>query len=202
MAIARVEAVEYVRNLHGGSQPALIKCNDGNFYVVKFLNNPQGPNVLFNEVLGTEIFRQAGLPVPEWCVIHVSERFFSRFPECQIELEHGVERARSGCCFGSRFLSMVPDSVFEQLPGYYFDRIENRRDFWTAWVLDVLCEHADRRQAMFVGNHHSLRAYFIDQGHFFGGADGQSSPNFLCPRYRDSRVYSKVARKHADSIWR
>jgi len=78
--IACVEAVEYIRKLRGGSQPALIKCSDGNFYVVKFLNNPQGPNVLFNEVLGTEIFRLAGLPVPMWRVIHVSRRFFSRFP--------------------------------------------------------------------------------------------------------------------------
>jgi len=50
--------------MRGGSQPALIRCNDGKLYVVKFFNNPQGSNVLANEVLGNELLSALNLPSP------------------------------------------------------------------------------------------------------------------------------------------
>ena len=36
-----VEAVQHVRRMRGGAQGHLMRCSDGQFYVVKFRNNPQ-----------------------------------------------------------------------------------------------------------------------------------------------------------------
>jgi hypothetical protein len=184
------EALEFIQKLRGGSQPILVKASDGFLYVVKFLDNLQGPNVPFNEALGTQLFRQAGLPAPEWSLVQISEDFLNRNPECWLETEHGWRRPKEGLCFGSRFLNSKNGSLFEILPQSYFSRIRNRRDFTKAWVLDVLCGHSDNRQAIFVqGQTKWLEAHFIDHGHLFGGADGLASPVFWASQYLDPDIY-------------
>src|SRR6201986_3410595 len=70
-----VHAVQFIQKMRGGSQPALIRCNDGKLYVVKFFNNPQGPNVLANEVLGHEILNALNLPTPRWKTVFISRHF-------------------------------------------------------------------------------------------------------------------------------
>ena len=45
------QAVEHVRRLRGGAQSHLLRCDDGDYYVVKFKNNPQGVRILANEML-------------------------------------------------------------------------------------------------------------------------------------------------------
>ncbi len=60
-----VVVTQYVRNLRGGSQPILARASDGFLYVVKFANNLQGPNLLFNESAGSELYLACGLPIPE-----------------------------------------------------------------------------------------------------------------------------------------
>jgi hypothetical protein len=201
--VSHVEALQYLRKLRGGSQPILVRANDGFFYVVKFLDNLQGSNLLFNEVLGTELFRRAGLPVPEWRLVHISEDFLDRNPECWMETEHGRRRPKAGWCFGSQFLGLRNVPVFEILPGQRFNRIRNRKDFWIAWVLDTFCGHTDNRQAVFL-KHDSMwiDAFFIDHGHLFGGASGTSSSSFVASRYLDARIYASPNKNDADCIQR
>jgi hypothetical protein len=196
-----VQVLLHIRKLRGGSQPILVRANDGFFYVVKFLDNLQGANVLFNEALGTELFRRAGLPVPEWRPVFVSEDFLDRNPECWMETEHGRYRPQSGYCFGSRYLGLRDADLFEILPERSFSRIKNCRDFWTARVLDVLCGHTDNRQALFLQrNSGPLEAYFIDHGHLFGGARGNESPRMMASRYLDSRIYAVPAAEDVQRI--
>ena len=145
-----VQALLHIRKLRGGSQPILVRANDGFFYIVKFLNNLQGSNLLFNKALGTELFRRAGLLTPEWRPVHISDDFLDRNPACWMETEDGPRRPKAGWCFGSRYLSLKNSALFEILPYGSFSRIGNRRDFWTAWVLDAFCGHADNRQALFL----------------------------------------------------
>ena len=172
-----VEARGFVRKLRGGSQPVLLEASDGLLYVVKFQNNFQGSNLLFNEAIGTELFRLAGLPCPEWRLVAVSPGFLAQNPECWLQSERGLVRPHAGLCFGSRFLEWGENRVFEILAGGYFSRVRERRNFWTAWVLDVLGEHTDNRQALFVeGASRWLDAYFIDHGHLLGGARGTGVP--------------------------
>jgi len=187
----RVEALEHIRKLRGGSQPVLVKASDDYMYVVKFQDSLQGPNLLFNEAVGTEVFRSTDLLVPEWRIVHVSDSFISGNPECWFETESGTQRPKAGLCFGSRLLSLSKDSILEILAGGYFSRVRNRNSFWTARVLDLICDHADNRQALFLeGATHWLDAYFIDHGHLFGGAEGSAFPQSRMSKYLDARIYT------------
>ncbi len=198
-----VHALLHIRKLRGGSQPIMIRASDGFFYIVKFLNNLQGSNLSFNEAVGTEVFRGAGLPVAEWRQVFVSEDFITRNPACWMETEHGLLRPKAGWCFGSRYLGLRNSALFEILPIQSFRRIENRKDFWIAWTLDVLCGHSDNRQAVFLEkNPGVLEAHFIDHGHLFGGAKGNDSPNILASRYIDPRIYPAVNTDDAADILR
>jgi hypothetical protein len=197
----RVEAVHLVRKLRGGSQPFLIKASDGLLYVVKFHDNPQGPNLLFNEAVGTELFREAGLRVPEWRVVRVSEDFIQAHSECWLQTSLGAVRPSAGECFGSSFLGLIGEAVFEILAGGHFSRLRDRGHFWTAWILDVFCDHTDNRQVVFVeGAARWLEAYFIDHGHMFGGAYGTKSSHFRASQYLDPRIYTQATAELASEL--
>ena len=58
---------EDLRALRGGSQSRLMRASDGNHYVVKFRDNPQGSRILANELLASRLAEQLGLPVPLTC---------------------------------------------------------------------------------------------------------------------------------------
>ena len=78
------QAVEHVRRLRGGAQSHLLRCDDGDYYVVKFKNNPQGVRILANEMLAGKLARTLGLPVPEPEVVEVSEWLVEHTPEMYI----------------------------------------------------------------------------------------------------------------------
>ena len=59
-----VRAQEFIRRMRGASQPWLVRCEDGESYVVKFQNNPQHARVLANEMLASRLARLVGLPAP------------------------------------------------------------------------------------------------------------------------------------------
>ena len=184
----------YIRNLRGGSQRILAQASDGHIYVVKFANNLQGPNVLFNESAGSELYRACGLPVPEWKPLTVTEDFLDRNPDCWMQTPEGRLRPASGLCFGSRFLGENGRRVLEILPRTSFERIHNPASFWLAWLVDVCAEHVDHRQVLFTEDGDGwLDAHFIDFGHFFGGPKADLKKNFRASRYLDSRIYAEVS---------
>ena len=41
-------AVRHIRKMRGGAQSHLLQADDGNYYVVKFRNNPQHRRILSN----------------------------------------------------------------------------------------------------------------------------------------------------------
>jgi hypothetical protein len=49
-----------------------MRCDDGDCYVVKFQNNPQGKRILANEMLAGRLALALGLPVSEPEVAEVS----------------------------------------------------------------------------------------------------------------------------------
>lgn len=190
-----VSATRFMRKLRGGSQPILIGASDGKQYVVKFANNLQGPNVLCNEVLGTEIYRAIGLPSPAWKPIAVTERFIEENPASWFEGPSGRIRPEAGQCFGSELIGNATSSLFEILPGPYWGRVSNRLDFWLAWVVDLCAEHWDNRQAVFLEDCGVLYAIFIDHGHMFGGPYGSRTTPLSGPRHLDRRAYGKLDRQ-------
>jgi len=185
---------EYVRSLRGGSQPILARASDGFQYVVKFANNLQGPNLLFNESAGSELYLACGLPVPEWTPLWIADSFLDRNPDCWMQTPEGRLRPASGLCFGSRFLEQKGKRLFEILSGAMFSRVRNQVSFWHAWLIDICADHVDNRQAVFVEDANGwLDAHFVDHGHLFGGPTAESNRNFRASRYLDPRIYTGVS---------
>lgn len=191
----RILATKVIRVLRGSSRPILVHGSNGLFYVVKSVDSLQGPNVAFNECMGTELYRMCGLPCPAWAPIWLSNEFIDQNPTCWTVTPEGPRRPKAGWCFGSRFLGLQEAPLREVLSGSDFNRIRNRMDFWIARVLDSLCCHADNRQALFMADDTGwIDAYFIDHGHLFGGPHGASNPVMITSRYLDKRIYPTLSR--------
>jgi hypothetical protein len=190
-------ATQYIRNLRGGSQPILVQASDGQVYVTKFFNNLQGPNLLFNESVGSELYRACGLPVSSWKPLLVTDVFLDQNPDCWMQTPEGRFRPASGLCFGSRFLGGDGLRLLEILPGTSFRRVRNHETFWLAWFIDICAEHADNRQALFLEDAQGwLNAFFVDHGHMFGGPKGEQRLHFQASRYLDSRIYQSVSSQY------
>ena len=205
--------IELVGRARGGSLPILAKADDGNYYFAKFANNPQGPNVLFNEAVGTELYRAFGLPVPDWRPLLITRSFISRNRILFFNSKTMESRPpEPGLCFGSLSLGRGADLPLEALSGSEIGRVENRADFGLAWLLDICARHCDDRQAVFVETpNRRLRGIFIDHGHMFGGPDGTSNPYVVHPRYSDRRIYEEtpvpevpydLVLRNLDAVWR
>lgn len=194
-------AVRFVCKLRGGSQPVLVETSDGVLAVLKFRNNPQGPNVLFNECAGQELYRACGLKIAPWFPVLVTEEFLDRNPGAWMSTSEGLKRPESGLCYGSRFLGFPDARLLEVLPGSCLSRISNRADFWLAWLVDVCAMHTDARQALYIQDENGqLLTHFVDMGNMFGGPCGLDQPHLLASRYLDSRVYPEVTSGVARNI--
>lgn len=185
---------KYIRKLRGGSQPILAVASDGLQYVIKFTNNLQGPNLLFNESMGSELYRACGLAVPKWKPMMVTDAFLDQNPDCWMQTAEGTLRPDSGFCFASRYLEEEGSRMLEILPKTSFNRLKNPDSFWMAWLIDICACHTDNRQAIFLEDTTGhLDAFFVDHGHLFGGPHGGEIPHLLASRYLDPRIYQSVS---------
>ncbi|MDR3727303.1 MAG: hypothetical protein P4K86_09705 [Terracidiphilus sp.] len=172
----------------------MAETSDGQLYVVKFVNNPQGANLAFNECMGSELYSAFGLSGPAWTPLLVTDSFLDKNPASWMQTPDGPLRPASGLCFGSRFLGGNDTRLLEILPGTSFKRVINHKTFWLAWLIDICARHADNRQAVFLQQGSGeLQAFFIDHGHLFGGPKGGKQPHFIASRYIDPRVYQNVS---------
>ncbi len=183
-------ATEHVRRMRGGSQPHLVRCDDGSFYVVKFKNNPQGVRVLANDMLASRLAARMGICVPDVAVVEVSAALIKNTYDLAMEFPVG----RVPCEPGKQFASKYPEHPSktraddfirpEQIPN-----ISNLDDFLGIFVFDIWTCNADRRQWVLFEEpgpylDHTFRKIFrvmmIDQGLCFNSGkwnflDGPSS---------------------------
>jgi hypothetical protein len=199
-----LSATAVLRGLRGGAKSVVVRASDGDMYVVKMMGNPQGPNVLANEALGTELARYLGLSVPAWRPIEISDEFLDQNKPCWFETASGLVRPNAGLHFASRVIGQDTSApVYEVLPGGWISRIENRDDFVGMLLLDVWANHTDHRQSVFVRNPitNQLTAVFIDNGHLFGGPAGRDAYRRGAAMYLDKRVYEGMDLKGAIDRW-
>ncbi|MEP6546040.1 MAG: HipA family kinase [Gammaproteobacteria bacterium] len=101
-----VVASRYVTPLReGGSLPAIIEADDDGLYVVKFRGAGQGSKALIAELLGGEIARLAGLPVPEIAFVELPVDLARTEPDPEIS---DLIRNSAGLNIG---LDYLPGSV-------------------------------------------------------------------------------------------
>lgn len=102
-ALRTVNVTRYITPLReGGSLPALAEADDTYKYVLKFRGAGHGTKALIAELIGGEIARALGLPVPELVFARLDEAFGRTEPDEEIQdlLQHS-----QGMNLGLHFLS-------------------------------------------------------------------------------------------------
>ncbi len=211
-------AVQHVKRMRGGAQSHLMRCDDGQYYVVKFRNNPQHERVLVNEFLATRLAERVGLPVPTAEVVEVEPWLVKHTAELTILLGSQTIRVEAGLQFGSRYVvSPVEGQVFDYLPPEMLERVRNLDSFAGILALDKWTCNADGRQAAFWRKlrERKYSASFIDQGYCFNAGEW-TFPDFpLRGVYPRNEVYarvqgwesfepwlSRIEKLDEDAIWR
>jgi hypothetical protein len=193
--------------MRGGAQAHLIEGEDGHFYVVKFINNPQHRRILINEWLACAFLRYLQIHVPDTAVIELSSDFIAENPDLYLSIGSRREPVPPGLHFGSR-MAVHPDRVatFDFLPDKLLEKVENRADFLGILVFDKWAGNADSRQAVFFrargkswtplkGETPGRIGFFvqmIDHGFVFSGAAWSFQDAPLHGVYFRTSVYDEV----------
>jgi len=188
-------AVQHIRRMRGGSQAHLIRASDNNFYIVKFVNNPQHVRVLASEFLASRLGMLLGLPMPEVRVIDVSEGLISHTPELRIQSEEFSVPCASGLQLASRYVADVfENQVFDYMPESMSNRVVNPQDFPRVLAFDKWTANCDGRQAVFVRSlkERLYKVAFIDQGHCFNCGQWSFPDHALHGIYYRNYVYRGV----------
>jgi hypothetical protein len=145
-----VDALRLIRKMRGGAQAHLIEANDGHFYVVKFINNPQHRRILVNEWIASAFLNYLGISTPEVAMVRVSETFLAANPEAYIQLGSHHHAIPPGWHFGSRFPGdPARNVVYDFLPDSLIEKVENLAEFRGVLAFDKWMGNADSRQAVF-----------------------------------------------------
>ena len=212
-----VTAVQHVRRMRGGAQGHLMRCSDGNFYVVKFRNNPQHLRVLANELLATRLAERAELPVPATTVVEVGGWLVEHTPELNIQLASQTIPCLPGLQFGSRYVvSPLEGQVFDYLPMEMLERVRNLEAFAGILAVDKWTGNANGRQAAFWRKMRERKytVSFIDQGYCFNAGEWTFPDYPLRGVYSRNEVYlgvrgwesfepwlSRIEKMSEDVIW-
>lgn len=163
-------ATQHVRRMRGGTQPHLMGCSDGNYYVVKFPNNPQGARTLANELFCANLAQLLNLPVPPSAVVNVSDDLIQRTRDLSIEMPQGRSVCQAGACFGSQYPN--PEAViFDSWPKRRIHDVVNLTDFAGMIVFDIWTSNIDFRQVRFVKEDGCWRVIMFDNSLAFRGAE-------------------------------
>ena len=101
-ALPHVTAIRYVTPLReGGSLPGLMEADDLGTYVVKFRGAGQGRKVLVAEIVGGELARGLGLPVPDLVTVALDPALGASEPDQEVQ---ELLRASPGLNLGMDFL--------------------------------------------------------------------------------------------------
>ncbi|HEV2416728.1 MAG TPA: HipA family kinase [Terriglobia bacterium] len=198
--VPRLRAQEFVRPMRGGSQPWLVRCEDGGHYVIKFRENPQHVRVLANEMLGGLLARLIQLPVADFAFVEVppalAEQLRSGAPGGSETL--ALERLDPGPHFGSRFPGDPAETLaVEFLPDHLLRQVRNLREaFLGALAFDKWTCNCDGRQLVFHRQPGARRqgytACLIDQGFCFNDGDWSFPDSVLRGLHPRRLVYEGV----------
>lgn len=205
-----LRALEQIRRMRGGAQSHLMRCSDGNYYVVKFQNNPQHRRILVNEMLGTRLAARLGLPTVPAAIVRVSEELIRLTPDLCIELP----RARIPCQAGPQFGSQYPGdprslTLHDFLPDNQLTEVENLGTFAGMLVFDKWSCNTNGRQTIFRWESREgqdppearYQTFMIDQGFCFNAGEWNFPDAPLRGLYARNKVYEGVVGRESFSLW-
>jgi hypothetical protein len=195
-------AVRHIRKMRGGAQSHLLEADDGNYYVVKFRNNPQHRRILINELLSAVLLDYLRISIPETALLHVDSSFLADHPDVHLTLGTRRIEVEPGWQFGSRYPGdPARTAVYDFLPDALLPAVANLDDFRGVLVFDKWAGNADGRQSIFYrANVQPARgaprpafvARMIDHGYAFEGPHWEFSDSPLQGLYARRIVYDKV----------
>jgi len=208
-----IRALRLVRKMRGGAQAHLLEADDGRFYVVKFLNNPQHRRVLINEWIASVFLKQLQVSTPDTSLIEVTPQFLASEPEVYLQVGSRRTKVEPGWHFGSQFPGdpkIVP--VFDFLPDSLLTQCVNIRDYLGALVFDKWVSNADGRQSIFYKARirdsrggDSLEKGFVtqmmDNGFIFDGPNWQYGDSPIQGHYFRAQVYASATRLDDFQPW-
>ncbi len=183
--------------MRGGAQSQMMLGADGNLWIVKFRNNPQGARVLANELIATKLAEAVGLSVPASDTVDVSAWLIANSPEMWVDLGRGErELCASGLAFGSQFAGgLMPGQVVDYLPDERLSELRNIHEFCGMLCIDKWTGNTNGRQAVFLRKPREkrYRAVFIDQGFCFHANEWTFPDSPLRGVYPRNLVYEHAA---------
>jgi hypothetical protein len=182
----------------------LFRCGVLEYYVVKFLNNPQGVRILANELLGTGLAAGLGLPTPLTAVVKVGEELIAHTEDLVIQRGRGNVPCQAGSQFGSRYPGSPAEiSVMDFLPNDLLGEVTNLVDFCGMFVFDKWTCNTDWRQVIFFRNQGEshYQTQMIDQGFCFNGCEWNFPDAPLRALYSHRCVYQSVRGTDAFEPW-
>jgi HipA-like kinase len=197
-------AIEHIRRMRGGAQSQLMRCDDQNYYVVKFLNNPQGTRILVNELLGTRLGARIGLPMAAAETVEVRPEMVALTEDLVIQLGRGRAPCTPGLEFGSQYPGHPATTlVYDFLPDEQLREVENLDDFAGMLAFDKWTCNTNGRQAIFLKDHGTARyrAVMIDQGFCFNAGEWNFPDAPLRGIYARGRVYERIRGWEAFEPW-
>lgn len=150
----------------GRSKPQLIRFNNGNEYVVKFINNRSGTRVLVNEYVAGKLAQLLSLPVVPFRLVYIAKKFINENPTL---IEHNFQ---SGYQLASLYIK--DSSVLKEflpLDQIYEIKISNRDKLAGVIVFDYWIGNYDRNRSNVLLKllpNGEYQCYMIDHGHVFG----------------------------------
>jgi hypothetical protein len=202
-----IHATRLIRKMRGGAQAHLFECNDGHFYVVKFLNNPQHRRILANEWIASVFLNYLQISTPATAIVQLSAEFLAENPEVHIQLGSRHLDVEPGWHFGSRYPgNPAKVMVYDFIPDLLLEKVVNLSEFLGVLAFDKWIGNADARQSIFFrarlqqwsssAGERPLRlgfaAHMLDHGYVFDGPHWTFSDSPLQGLYFRPSVYRKV----------
>lgn len=195
-------ACRYIRQMRGGAQSHLLEADDGNFYIVKFRNNPQHRRILVNELVSAVFLKYLQISAAPAEFILLTPEFLAANPEVFIHLGTQHIPVPPGWHFGSRHPGN-PDvmAIYDFVPDALLAGVGNLTDFLAVLVFDKWMANADGRQSVFfrarIEDWHAevkktFVAVMIDHGFVFNGPNWDFASSPLQGLYPRKLVYEQV----------
>lgn len=195
------QAVRFLRPLRGCCQAKLVESDDGAYYAIKGIDNPEGRRVLVNEYVGARVLSHLGIASATVMPVIVTEEFIDANEEMHFQTSCSRRvRQRPGVYLGCRYeVSPEQVAIYDLLPAVLVPKIMNLHDFCGTLVADQWMGNVDARQCVFFRvsappplETSGYRAVMIDCGGYLNGPAWQLRESPLKGLFYEPSVYHDI----------